>query len=122
MYIKTLITTILFCASFAAGKAIAGTEETCATELCVKAAKIPNLPDDVSSFVAQRDGCDHFRGEPWPEGNDPVAKDRRQFLLTNLNEFCTGTDKQLKELRNKYHNNRAVSKLLNKYESRVEYR
>jgi hypothetical protein len=119
-YMKTLITTILAVATLAAG--ILYADDGCATEQCSKASKITDLPDDVGMFVSQRDACDHFRGEPWAEGNDPLAEDRRQFLSKNLKEFCTGTDRQLKELRNKYHYNRAVSELLNGYESRIERR
>ena len=97
-------------------------EGSCATEQCLEAAKIYELPDDVDSFVQLRDGCDYFRSEPWPEGDDPDSKDRRQFILQNLKETCTGTDRQLRELRNKYRNNQIVSEFLKGYEDHIEQR
>jgi len=38
--------------------------EVCAGEQCSIAQKMQNLPKSVRSFVLQRDGCDHWRGEP----------------------------------------------------------
>ncbi len=95
-------------------------EGSCATEQCENAARIHKLPDEVDAFVQLRDGCDHFRGEPWPEGNDLGSKSRRQFILQNLKETCTGTDQQLKMLRSKYRNNQLISELLKGYEDRIE--
>ena len=97
-------------------------DEVCATEQCEKAAKIFNLPEDVNAFVWLRDGCDYFRSEPWPEGNDTYSKERRQFILKNLEKTCTGTDRKLMDLRNKYRNNQAVYELLKGYEDRIEVR
>ncbi len=95
---------------------------SCATEQCDKAAKIYELPDEVAAFVELRDGCDHFRGEPWPEGDDPGSKSRRQFILQNLKETCTGTDRQLRKLRSKYRNNKLINEFLKGYEDRIEQR
>ena len=95
-------------------------EGVCATEQCEKAQHIPNLPSDVKLFVERRDGCDHFRGEPWPEADDPESKERREFILRNIRELCTGTDGRLAELRNKYRNSPVLSELLNEYEDRIE--
>ena len=72
---KILITGVLIFSGFLAGNVVA--EGTCATAECDTARKIPNLPSDVKSFVDQRDGCDHFRGEPWFEGDDPEVTERR---------------------------------------------
>ena len=117
---KALIMGIIVFSSFLAGSVAA--DGGCATEQCEEAQKIPNLPTDVKSFVEQRDGCDHFRGEPWPEGNNPEDKERRDFISKNLKNLCTGTDNSLKKLRNKYRNNPAIVELLRKYEDRIERR
>lgn len=95
-------------------------EGVCATEQCEKAAKIHELPVDVKAFVQTRDGCDYFRSEPWPEGDDPDSKERQQFILNNLKETCTGTDTKLHELRDKYRDNQILSDLLEGYEDRIE--
>lgn len=115
---KTVFMSILFFSCIVVGDVKA--EEICATEQCEKAAKIHELPDEVNAFVRLRDGCDYFRSEPWPEGNAPDSKERRQFILQNLEETCTGTDRKLMDLRNKYRNNQAVYELLIGYEDRIE--
>ena len=92
----------------------------CATEQCEKARKISNLPADVKSFAEQRDGCDYFRSEPWPEGSGAAAKERRDFISKSLKKFCIGTDKRLQALRKKYRNDRVVIELLQGYEDDIE--
>lgn len=115
---KRLIISIIVLSSLLVGNASAG--EDCATRQCEEARKIPTLPADVKSFVDRRDGCDHFRGEPWDSGEDPVIKERREFIFKNIKDLCTGTDKQLEELRNKYSNNPVIFELLGKYEDKIE--
>ena len=95
-------------------------EGVCATEHCEQAEKMHELPSDVKEFVEMRDGCDYFRSEPWPEGDDSYSKERRQIILRNLKETCTGTDEKLKELRNKYRDNHILNDFLKAYEGRVE--
>ena len=107
---------ILTCIGFNNAKA----EGICATEQCEEAAKIHDLPSDVKAFVQTRDGCDYFRSEPWPEGDDPYSKERRQFILKNLKETCTGTDTTLRELRDKYRGNEILNDLLKGYEGSIE--
>ena len=97
-------------------------EGNCATEQCEKAAKIHELPDEVTEFVQLRDGCDHFRSEPWPETDDPSSEDRRQFILQNIKETCTGTDRKLRKLRSKYRNNQLIHELLKGYDGHIEPR
>lgn len=111
---KNLIVIILVLSSLLSGSVTAG--EDCATEQCKEARKIPALPADVALFVDLRDGCDHFRGEPWDSGEEPAIKERREFIFQNIKELCTRTDKQLEELRNKYRNNPMIFDLLGKYE------
>lgn len=80
------------------------------------------FPADVQAFTNDRDGCDHFRGEPWDLGDDPDIKERREFIFKNIRELCTGTDKKLASLRKKYRNDPAVIKHLRQYEDRIERR
>jgi hypothetical protein len=115
---KKLIVATLLLASLFAGNSVAG--GNCATEQCEEARKIPALRADVKSFVERRDGCDHFRGEPWDNGDEPEVRGRREFIFQNLKNLCTGTDKQLNELRDKYRDNKVVFNFLEKYENRVE--
>lgn len=116
---KKLVTgvPVIFC--FLAASVAA--EGICATEQCEKAQNIPNLPTDVKSFVDQRGGCDHFRGEPWDGGDDPEVKERREFIFKNINDLCTGTDKRLAELRKKYRYDPMIIELLIGYEDRIEH-
>jgi len=74
----------------------------------------PKLPPDVSTFVEKRDLCDHFRGE------DPYDEERRVFLEENMIKFCTGTDAELAELKQKYHHNPSIMDVLNRYEEKIE--
>ena len=78
------------------------------------------LPADVQAFNAYREGCDHFRGEPWDPGDDPETKERREFIFKNICELCTGTDKKLASLRKKYRDVPTVIKHLSQYEDRIE--
>jgi hypothetical protein len=78
------------------------------------------FPPDVQSFIEDRDGCDHFRGEPWDAGEEPETKDRREFIFKNIKELCTGTDDKLAELRTKYSSNATVTNRLKDYESKIE--
>lgn len=119
-HMNTFVMAILIGANISTVSASDDIASTCATEICTKAKSIKNLPNDVLLFVNRRDGCDHFRGEPWPEEKDSNAEERRKFILKNLNELCTGTDKQLMELRKKYVYDRAISEVLAEYESKIE--
>lgn len=81
---------------------------------CVQAIAQNAFPPDVAKFVERRDGCDHFRGE------EPYDEERRLFLLQNMKELCTGTDRQLAELKEKYAGQPHVMKKLNDYEAQIE--
>lgn len=117
---KTCVSVILLFSGFLGSGVMA--EGLCATEQCEKARKIPNLPSDVRSFANQRDGCDHFRGEPWPPGDEPQARQRREFVLQNIRNLCAGTDERLAALRSKYRHDRAINEFLGGYEGRIETR
>lgn len=74
------------------------------------------LPSDVARFVAQREGCDHFRGEI----PDPPDKQRMREIEREIRKLCTGTDKKLDKLKRKYAGNQAVLKRLNEFEESIE--
>jgi hypothetical protein len=74
------------------------------------------LPPDVAKYVAQRDGCEHFRGEI----PDPPDKRRMREVEREIRKLCTGTDKKLAQLKRKYAKNQAVLKRLEEYEESIE--
>jgi hypothetical protein len=79
-----------------------------------------DYPHEVRVFLDQRDGCDHFRGEPIPEPADDPGGERRRQIETALRELCTGTDAELLRLRARYRNDAAVSAALGELESDIE--
>lgn len=89
-----------------------------AASLVARAESAP-YPEEVNAFIAERDICDHFRGEPF-EGDSPEQIERRDFIADSLDIYCAGTDKRLAALKRRYQNNRAVMKQLNQYEERIE--
>ncbi len=54
------------------------------------------LPTDVKTFLANREQCDHFRGE---EAYDEA---RGAEINKALDKYCKGTDAALKKLKAKY--------------------
>ena len=124
-HIAVIILSVL---SFIATSAFA--EDNCATEQCSNAYKISGLPEDVLSFVENRDGCDHFRGEPTDFDEAYIKQDvikgrqeqkeRADFVNQNITELCTGTDAQLRALKARYAANPSLLKLLNSYEPKIE--
>jgi len=76
------------------------------------------LPGDVRQFIAQRDACDHFRGE-LPE---PEEAERMREVTGQINQLCRGTDRRLVLLKKKYASDVAVKKRLNVYEKEIETR
>ena len=79
-----------------------------------------SLPADVRAFVEDRDGCDHFRSEPWPEEDDDDARERRQFLIQSVRTGCAGTDQALNALLQRYRDDPAVMKVLSEFERTIE--
>lgn len=77
------------------------------------------LPKEVKSFIAERNICDHFRGEPF-EGNSPEQIERRKFIADSLDIYCSGTDKRLAALKRRYKRNPEAMSKLNQYEERIE--
>lgn len=72
------------------------------------------FPAEVTSFMVDRDGCDHFRGE------EPYDAERAAFLEENIRELCTGTDAKLARLRKRYAADPDVIAALASYEDQVE--
>ncbi len=71
-------------------------------------------PGRVAAFIAQRDKCDHFRGE------EPYDKARARFLAAQMKRYCTGTDRRLKALRARYANQPKALARLADYEDNIE--
>lgn len=57
-----------------------------------------DLPSDVADFIAERQQCDHFRGE---DASDPA---RHAEITAALERYCRGTDARLAALKAKYRN------------------
>jgi wobble nucleotide-excising tRNase len=85
----------------------------------VAVAQSRTLPKEVKRFIAERNICDHFRGEP-AEGNSPEQIERREFVIDSLDIYCSGTDKRLAALKRRHKNNRAAMDKLNQYEEKIE--
>ena len=72
------------------------------------------FPQEVTSFMVDRDSCDHFRGE------EPYDGERRVFLMESIAELCTGTDAKLAMLRRRYATDPAVIAALRGYQDHIE--
>ncbi len=73
-------------------------------------------PYDVSEFLANREACDHFRGEVI----DPPDAELKQERDGNIKKFCTGTEAQLTKLKKKYSKRKSIMKQLNELEPNIE--
>ncbi len=78
-----------------------------------------NWPEDLSRFVQSRQMCDHFRGEPI-EGDSAEMKERQEFVLQKIEETCTGTDAELKRLREAHAGNPDITRALEIFEDTIE--
>ena len=78
-----------------------------------------SLPPEVEAFIRDRDLCDHFRGEPH-EGNAPEQVERREFIRLILEIYCSGTDRRLAALLERYQHHAGVVARLSKYERKIE--
>ena len=77
------------------------------------------LPPEVAAFVAERDVCEHFRGEPI-EGDFPEQIARRAFVQESFEIYCAGTDRRLAALKKRYAGNSVVMSALGDYEQVVD--
>ena len=79
-----------------------------------------SFPSDVRAFLDDRGLCDHFRGEPWPEGDAAEDRARRDEIVAGARFACAGTDRRLDALKNRYANDPAVMRVLSGYETGIE--
>lgn len=79
-----------------------------------------DYPHEVRAFIDRRDRCDHFRGEPWPEGDSATERERRQELRAAMNTACSGTDARLRALRAKYRDDADIVAALAAYADDIE--
>ncbi|MBP6748094.1 MAG: hypothetical protein KA144_00525 [Xanthomonadaceae bacterium] len=79
-----------------------------------------DYPHEIRAFTERRETCDHFRGESWPDGDEPWAIERREQLIKGMRDGCTGTDAELARLRAKYRDDAELAKLLGEFETSVE--
>jgi len=77
-----------------------------------------HLPQEITDYKDKRDGCEHWRGEPIPDG--PEGKPRAEEIDRNIKNLCTGMDKQLADFKSKYKDNKDVMSLLSEYEEIIE--
>lgn len=105
------------------GPAAVGTSagaEPCPAPGPGRGAEVCSLPADVRAFVADRELCDHFRGEPWPEGDSDADRERRRHLVDGARRECAGSDRRLAALKSRYAGNPSVMLLLSRYDERIE--
>lgn len=74
----------------------------------------PPFPAEVTAFMVDRDGCDHFRGE------EPYDAERAAYLEQSVRELCKGSDEKLIQLRRRYAAEPDVVVALSHYEDRIE--
>jgi|SRR5471032_3170745 len=72
------------------------------------------LPKDVTSFLEERESCDHWRGE---EGYD---NERRAEIDWSICQSCPGTDLKLASLKKKYRADKATMDKLAELETQIE--
>jgi hypothetical protein len=74
------------------------------------------LPRDVQRFVDRREGCDHMRGE-FPDRGE---KQRVNEVTREISKLCSGTGKELAQLKRKYADNSTIMQILNQFETGIE--
>jgi hypothetical protein len=77
-------------------------------------------PADVRAFLEDRDACDHFRGEPWPESDSDADRERRRQLIDGVRTGCAGTDARLAALKARYAGDPPVVALLSTFDADIE--
>lgn len=73
------------------------------------------LPAEVRAFIEDRDLCEHFRGEPWPEGDSAADRARRRELMDGVRTSCAGSEARLAALRSRYATDAVVMAALAGY-------
>jgi hypothetical protein len=106
--------------------AVAAISSTAGVAGCVQPAGPVARPDycsyplDVRAFLDDRDLCDHFRSEPWPESHSAEDRARRNELVHKMKTTCAGTDRRLAALKHKYRAHAVLVKLLSEFETSIE--
>lgn len=77
-------------------------------------------PVEVRAFLDDRDTCEHFRDEPWPESDSTEDRARRRRLIEGIRKSCAGTDHALADLLVRYRDDPAVMRLLSGFERDIE--
>jgi len=72
------------------------------------------IPHDVAEFLRRTELCAHFRQEPWPAGKSAADTERREFIVNQIEEFCTDLPEANRKLRDKYLDHPSVISELNK--------
>ena len=85
-----------------------------------------SFPPDIVKFIEDRQGCDHFRGEPrdfdrsYLESGGKEAEreeaERAVFLEQKTKELCTGMDDRIDTLKRQHITDAAVLERLDEYE------
>ncbi len=73
-----------------------------------------SFPKEIDNFLADRESCDHWRGEA---GYD---QERLADINWSVCQSCTGTDAKLKELKKKYRSHAKILEKLNEFEPQIE--
>lgn len=74
------------------------------------------LPVDVADDLADREACDHFRGEVI----DPPDAALKQERNANIVRYCKGTDRKLAALKRKHKGNKRTMRALNELDPHIE--
>ena len=74
---------------------------------------------DVDTFIAQRQVCEHFLGEP-TEGSSPEQVERREFVRDSIDIYCAGTDRRLAALKRRFSAYPDVIARLAPFEASIE--
>lgn len=75
---------------------------------------VASYPTDVEQFMDRRQLCDHYRGE------EPYDAERAAFLAKRMELTCTGTDRELRRLKEKYQDDAEIMRVLDQFEEDVE--
>ena len=76
------------------------------------------VPSDVADYVLARGNCDSLRGEV--SEPDLVEPEDISRMVGEINRYCKGTDRQLRQLKEKYAENAAILKALSGHEENIE--
>ncbi|HYR05756.1 MAG TPA: hypothetical protein VEP71_03655, partial [Gallionella sp.] len=83
------------------------------------------FPIDIQQFISDREGCDHFRGEPRDFDESYIREfgkqaeieqaERAEFLERMTDKLCYQMDKRLTLLKRKYKHDKVITNKLSEY-------